>query len=243
MVWRKLSRTLSLLLVVAASAVLLGCPVYYGLLELFFFSYGVEMGDVVITLTMRDVSEPLTYYQAHMAGAAPGTAEYSWGVEIDTDDDPTTGDAEGFDVTLIVKLETGGDATVTAPLSATMAELLPETTVTPEVIQYADKPRPRRAGLAVNTLYIGASTDERTSFWWISTDGMDGYADPWIPLSPTFRARFFARYNDAPDPATEIVDTVELIGNGTQSDPPEDVAYSFIDIVEVRIENAPAGVQ
>ncbi|MCK4515024.1 MAG: hypothetical protein KAU31_07185, partial [Spirochaetaceae bacterium] len=184
MVRRKLSRTLSLLLVVAASAVLLGCPVYYGLLELFFFSYGVEMGDVVITLTMRDVSEPLTYYQAHMAGAAPGTAEYSWGVEIDIDDDPTTGDAEGFDVTLVVKLETGGDATVTAPLSATMAELLPEMTVTPEVIQYADKPRPRRAGLAGNALYIGASTDEKTSLWW-----MGGEVDPWIPLSSTFRAR------------------------------------------------------
>ncbi len=238
MVRRKLSRTLSLLLVVAASAVLLGCPVYYELLMTFFGYSEIDMGDVVITMTMRDVSEPLTYYQDHMADAALGAAEYSWGVQIDTDNDVTTGDPEGFDITFAVKFETGGNTTVTAPLSAPMVGILPDMTVTPPVDHEEEPDTPRLVGLASNTLYIGASTDEY--FLWRE---WDAETQEYILVSPTFRAQFFARYNDPPDPATEIVDTVELIGNGTQSDLAEDVSYSFIDIVEVRIDNLPVGAQ
>jgi len=84
---------------------------------------------------------------------------------------------------------------------------------------------------AGNTLYIGS--DSRS--WEI----LNPETQQDIPVSPTFRARFFARYNNPPDPATEIVDTVELIGNGTQLDSAADVSYTFIDIVEVRIDNAP----
>ncbi len=235
---RILVRTLSFLLIAVTGAALVGCPLYYGLLMTFFGFPEIDMGDVVITMTMRDVSEPLTYYQDHMADAALGAAEYSWGVQIDTDNDVTTGDAEGFDITFAVKFETGGNTTVTAPLPAPMIDILPDMTVTPPVDHEEEPDTPRLVGLAGNTLYIGASTSE-----YLLWREWDAEAQEYILVSPTFRAQFFARYNDPPDPATEIVDTVELIGNGTQSDPAEDVSYSFIDIVAVRIDNLPVGAQ
>ena len=94
---------------------------------------------------------------------------------------------------------------------------------------------PRLVGLAGNTLYIGSDVGP----WRI----LNPETQENLPVSPTFRARFFARYNNPPDPATEIVDTAELIGPGTQSDPAEDVSYSFIEIVEVRVDNLLVGEQ
>lgn len=226
---RILVRTLSFLLIAVAGITLVGCPAYYAMLMAVFGWNDISMGEVVVAMTLRNVSEPLTYYQDHMADAAVGTAEYSWGVQIDLDDDVATGDAEGFDVVLTVALETGGDSTVAGPLSGLMVDLLPDMTVTPP--RWNGSTEIRRAGLSGNTLYI-ESTGE--SIWYI----YDPVAGTTAALVPTFRARFFARYNDPPDPGTEVVDTVELIGNGTQSDPAEDVSYAFIDIVEVRIENA-----
>ena len=128
---RILVRILSFLLVAVVSATLLGCSGYYALLMTVFGWDEIGMGEVVIAMTMRDVSEPLEYHQDHMADAALGAAEYSWGVQIDVDDNPDIGDPEGFDLTFTVKLETGGDATVTDPLLAPMIDLLPEMTVTP----------------------------------------------------------------------------------------------------------------
>ena len=128
---RILVRILSFLLVAVVSATLLGCSGYYALLMGVFGWDEIGMGEVVIAMTMRDVSEPLEYHQDHMADAALGAAEYSWGVQIDVDDNPDIGDPEGFDLTFTVKLETGGDATVTDPLLAPMIDLLPEMTVTP----------------------------------------------------------------------------------------------------------------
>jgi len=239
---RILVRTLSLLLVAVAGLALVGCPGYYYLLVMLSGSYETNMGGLVISMTLNDVSTPLTYYQDHMADAAVGTAEYSWGVRIDYDADMTTGDPEGFDTILTVQLETGGDTTVTEPLTALMVDLLPEMSATlayyqdgsvePEVWE-ENVP----TGLAGNTLYIGASPGGSLGLWW-ETDPDTGELVP-----PTFRARFFARYNDPSDPATEIVDTVDLFGPGTQSDPAEDVSYSFIDIVEVRVDNLLVGEQ
>ena len=230
---RKLARVAPLLLIVVASAVLVGCPGYYALLMTFLGFDGIEMGNVVIAITMRDTGEPLTYYQDHMSGAALGAAEYSWGVQIDVDDDPTTGDSEGFDVAFTVKLESGGETTVEGPLTGLMIDVLPEMIAKPSESHTDTPDTPRLFGLAENTLYIG----NNTSSWTRDETSSDR------SLSPTFRARFSARFNDPPDPATEIVDTVELIGNGTQADPAEDVPHSVIDIIEVRIHNPEAVVQ
>jgi len=218
-------------MILVGSWSLVGCPVYYSVLMTVLGYSEIDMGSVVIAITLKDVSEPLTYHQVHMADAAVEAAEYLWGVQIDVDDDSATGDPEGFDITYAVKLGTGGDATVTAPLSAQMVDLLAEMTVTPPVSDSVEPDIPRLVGLAGNTLYIGS--DSRS--WEI----LNPETQQDIPVSPTFRARFFARYNNPPDPATEIVDTVELIGNGTQLDSAADVSYTFIDIVEVRIDNAP----
>ena len=222
---------------VLACATLASCNIYYVLLGSLFYEFDTHMGDVIITMTLRDASEPLTYHQPHMAGAAVGAVEWTWGVRIDVDADASTGDPDGFDVTLVAKLQTGG--ATADPVEASLRDVLAAADVTPPIGGYPysadeleyEELESRQVGLSGATIYIGARANE-DDVWAYPSDVYD-----FLSLPQNYRAQFFTLCNNPPDPGTVIGDTAELVGNGTASDPEDAALPGCLDIVEVRMEH------
>jgi hypothetical protein len=236
---RILTRVRLCLLAALAGITLVGCPAYFVVLSTVFFTHGTWMHDVVISITVRDATTAVTHHQEHMAGAAVGAVEYAWGVDIDVDNDPATGDAEGYDVTLVAELDTGGESG-TDPVDTQLIDLLELTEVNPpyEILESEDPEGIlRKVGINERTIYLESESSEH--IWWWNVYDPQGEIVKYIDAE--YRARFFTRFNNPPDPGTEIGDTVMLVGNGSAEDEANDVEPGCIDIISVRMEHPRAG--
>jgi hypothetical protein len=181
---------------------------------------GLVGDDVVVTLTLKNLPGELTFNQDHVPD---NSLEYRWGVLVDTDNNITTGDGSGFDVEI------------------SLSHFKP-----PEGSQYTSN---ILGGTQKNTWILSGSggtygnriefdkvsivyneTDDSWSIVMIAQKSWDELAN----FDVNYRS-FFKTYYYSP---TGIVSdtTPEMQGNNTISDDEGDVSYSFIDIIEGKLQ-------
>lgn len=221
-------RTRSRLLWLPVLTILLfpGCRLYNYLLG----SWSAQFGNLGPALVAVDLSDPALEFDICQSHLQEGDLEYAVGVKIDTDDDASTGDANGYDVDFSVR------AVMPPP-----ADAYATTVALTDIIAFG------AAGIGdsgfIMTPQFPAEEVESQDRQ-LLIDGTTVYFETSLlteeylqSLSTTCRLLFYATYNSPPDRLTFETDEVEvLVGSGTKDDPEGDVSFAYIDIVSVRFE-------
>jgi hypothetical protein len=177
------------------------------------------VGEYLITLKLKNVPESLTFYQDYVGD---NILEHGWAVEIDTDDNASTGDSNGYDIQISINnYKIPGMAPTIMPImDATRKHTWIYTDPSP-TLGPGTKGHPIRAEIDSNTDTIKM----------IVREDFAELAD----LDITDRFRFTAYYQS---PTGFISDNTSenLPGSNMVSDPEGDVGYDFIDILEGKIE-------
>ena len=180
----------------------------------YFDHYATPVGEFIITLRLKNVPESLTFYQDHVPD---NMQEYSWGVFIDTDDNPSTGNREGYDVWInLINFTDQGSAPQTMSILNGTGK---NTWIIPSGdTWYTVNPIKAEIDYNTNTIVMRARED------------FAELAD----LDITDRFRFKASYYSPTGPVWD--ETPEnLSGSNKVSDDMDDVVYDFIDIIEGEI--------
>jgi hypothetical protein len=180
------------------------------------------VGEYLIMLKLKNVPESLTFYQDYVGD---NILEHGWGVDIDTDNNASTGNSQGFDVQISInnyKIP-GMAPTIMSIMDATRKHTWiysdPSPTMGPGTIGH-----PIRAEIDTNANTIKM----------IVREDFAELAD----LDITDRFRFTAYYQ-SPTGFTPDNTSENLPGSNMVSDPEGDVVYDFIDILEGKIEYRP----
>jgi hypothetical protein len=170
--------------------------------------------DTEIQITVSDLSQPIT------VGLAPyGQRDYAWGVRIDTDDNPATGDPSGYDLEVVFECQNY----LTSAESRTLSSLWVDMRAGADLYEWDQ---------TTSSFIPGEDTTEDNLAGNTVTIYLDSGAYP--PFVSTFRSQFFAYFYNAGSPIEDT--TADLSGNGSQQDVAGDASgVAAIDIVSASI--------
>ena len=179
--------------------------------------YATPAGEFVITLKLKNVPESLTFYQDHV----PDTfLEYSWGVKVDTDANPSTGNHEGYDIEIsLANFNSPGSTPVTM-------SIMDGTQKNTWVLHGggASIANPIKAEIDYGNHAIVMVVRETFA----ELSGFD------ITDRFQFKTLYYSPAGPVGDETSE-----NSAGSNNVSDPEDDVGYDFIDILEGKIEYRP----
>jgi len=192
---------------------LVSCSLY----NLFFREY---LGDIQITFYLKDLPAEIKYNQAHVP---LDQLEYYWGAHIDIDDDPGTGDTDGFDVKLsfvIGKTERG-------PYVANMNKASGWMYIWDSGTGGYTRFNPQGERLNEPADHVDATDN-------IIILGAFSRWEELAGLNASSRFQFETMYYAE---SGQVYDSTSIIvGSGTVIDTEGDVAYSFIDLLGAKVE-------
>ena len=189
-----------------------------------FYEHSVTpVGEYLITLKLKNVPESLTFYQDYVGD---NILEHGWGVEIDTDDNASTGNSQGFDVQISI-----GNYKIPG-MAPTIMSIMDATRKHTWI--YTDPGPTLGPGTYGHPIRAEIDTNANTIKMIVREDFAE-LAD----LDITDRFRFTAFYQ-SPTGFTPDNTSENMPGSNMVSDPEGDVPYNFIDILEGKIEYRPA---
>lgn len=223
---RRILRLLVFLVVVVLLCTgLFGCRLYY----LFFTVVtlgeigftGIPAADIVATFTVDNILVPIEFDQLHLN---VGDLEMAFGIRIDVDDNPATGDASGYDVDVSVQYlrhdttSPGVDLPIAGLIDPPDGQSLFASNPAGTVVTWS-------ADDLHNTIIIFVLADDPV------------FAD----FSPNCRTQFYSHYHPLAGP---IEDTVaDIVGSGALTDAAGDITPGSIDLTSVDIDFTIGGLQ